>query len=302
MRSKEKLISVVGGEYINLVVLDLLSKSFENYKKNKFPRKDFFQIGHLENTYSNSGIILTVASIESYMSRIFHHNIELIVENKLQKMNSLRKYIKIIGLKDEKFNTSKIPTILTEIFILRDTLMHNHIYDIELEHDGSWKDLSYDQEKVLGGDRKFNNHVDLQKYKTKLLNLNVQPLKIGFEELFISLFVYDLFIAINRIVFKDDPFHLSYKFNGDYENNLSEILSYYHSKNPNNEFKKFMNNISKQYFKIETELFSNTQNSITNNYCPNCSCFGFHKTKDKHNCDECGFEIIIEEATTEFGL
>jgi hypothetical protein len=298
MRNKQKLISVVGGEYINLVVLDLLSKSFGDYK---IPRKDFFQIGHLENTYSNSGIILTVASIESYMSRLFHHNKELIVENKLHKMSSLQKYLKMIALRDKKFNTTKIPSILAEIFILRDTLMHNHIYDIELEHDGLWNDLSYDQTKVLGGDKKFNSHVDIRKYKTKLFNLNVQPLKIGFEELFISLVVYDLFIAINRIVFKDDPFHLNYNFNSEYENNLSEILSYYHSKNPNDEFKIFINKISKQYFKIESDLFVNQQKSVTNNYCPFCGAFGFYKTKGKHNCAECGEEIIIGEVTTEFG-
>ena len=67
----QKLITVVTTQYIENVVLDLMKKSFDVYKRRDFKAKQF-QVSVLENSYATSAIILAVLGIEAYRNRIFY--------------------------------------------------------------------------------------------------------------------------------------------------------------------------------------------------------------------------------------
>ena len=66
---KEKLITIVGGTYVEWIVPNLLKEAFESYKKKDFSGKHF-QVSILENAHATSAIILTVVGVEAYRNRI----------------------------------------------------------------------------------------------------------------------------------------------------------------------------------------------------------------------------------------
>ena len=88
--------------------------------------------------------------------------------------------------------------ILEEMFILRDVIVHNHIYKIKCaidENNGALK--SYRQEILPGyGDGKFKGNINSRTKLTKLLRFNIQPTKIGFEDIFKALIIFDLFVGV----------------------------------------------------------------------------------------------------------
>src|SRR3990167_6547501 len=120
-RKTQKLITVVTTDYVESIVLDLLAKSFEVYKKRDFKSRNY-GLHAFENTYATAAIVLTVLSIESYRNRIFYLEREKVgrVAEDLSR---------IIRRKISSFPKEKFQEILEEVFVVRDVIVHNHIYE-----------------------------------------------------------------------------------------------------------------------------------------------------------------------------
>ena len=66
-----------------------------------------------------------------------------------------------------------------EIFVLRDTIAHNHVWEARFFWDEHGKMKLVDAQLVEGyGDKKYGNTVEYTKRKTKILDLNVFPNRI----------------------------------------------------------------------------------------------------------------------------
>lgn len=67
---------------------------------------------------------------------------------------------------------------ITEVFVIRDVIAHNHLWKIEYSIDRSRRNILSKELDSASGDLKFKDHVNLEKGVTKVLGLNVIPTKI----------------------------------------------------------------------------------------------------------------------------
>src|SRR3990167_3856907 len=288
---KEKLVTVIGSNYIHHLILNLLSNSFEVYKKRDFTMKSF-QVSVLENTYATAGIVLTVLGIEAYRNRIFY------LEKKKVEKDVANDLSNIIGKKEPTFPKDNFRNILREVFVIRDVIVHNHIYEVEVSTDENWEMLGHKQKLLegYGDNEKFKNSVNSRTRKTKLLKFNVQPAKIGFEDLNTLLVAFDLFVGISQNIFGYGhvPFHFAYKLNNNYEDNLSRLLASYCERIPNQKYINQVNILIKKNLKNDYSKFlANNREYVITNICPKCSAFVLHKPNNITSCSKCKFEIKI---------
>lgn len=291
----EKVVTVVATQYVQTIVPDLLSKSFEAYKQRDFNSRNF-QVSTTENTNATAAIVLGVLSIEAYRNRIFYLEKERVGRNVAQDLS------RIINEKGSRFPKQKFQDILTEVFVIRDVIAHNHIYEVKVSHNKDYEMLGHRQKLLEGyGDKKFLTSLNLRTRKTKLLKFNIQPAKIGFEDLYTLLAFFDLFVAISQKVFgaRHVPFSFLYKPNREYELNLSKILACYYEQIPNKKYLEQFDNIVKD-FKNEYSVFLDSsygfgRKCVVCNFCPNCGAFGFYKPNNCKVCNKCKFEIPVKQ-------
>jgi uncharacterized protein YutE (UPF0331/DUF86 family) len=128
-----------------------------------------------ESGYSCAIILQVAMIIESltgrvrYLCRTKYRN-----KKKIKILDFLEKYfIKEKQLIDE----------VREIFILRDAIVHNHLWTISWENDEDFNEVkTYHRLLKIYGDDKFNDNIDRKTRTTKKLKLNVVPIKIGKED------------------------------------------------------------------------------------------------------------------------
>src|SRR4030042_6596458 len=176
---REEYITVIGSNFLEFVVWGLIDESLKAYLKTDFSKK-WFQTSVWEHSHAAAAIVLSVIGIEAYRNRIYclkGIKVDRSVPDDLCKI-----------LRDEKvrFPADKLQDILTEVFVTRDVIVHNHIYRVEVLSDEKWAMLGHRQRllKGYGFDAKYKRSVNSRTKKTKLLKLNVQPAKIGFEDIF----------------------------------------------------------------------------------------------------------------------
>lgn len=304
----QKLITVVATDYVDrLVVPDLLPKSFDVYKKRDFKSR-IFHVAVSENTYATAGIVLTVLGIEAYRNRIYY------LEKKKAKRNVAEDLSGIIEKKVKgnsnlpTFPKQKFQDILTEVFVARDVIVHNHIYEVEVFRGKDYEMLGHRQKLLPGyGDKKLANSVNSRTRKTKLLKFNVQPGKIGFEDLYTLLAFFDLFVGICQKVlgYGHVPFKLAYKLNNNWEDNLSKILAHYYEQIPNKNYIKQFDRIIEDFknayspFLAKAEIWQGKEELmfdkkyVVRNSCPQCGTFGFNKPNERNVCHKCKFKILV---------
>ena len=68
---------------------------------------------------------------------------------------------------------------ITEVFVLRDVIAHNHLWEIVYSTDHqSWGNLLSRELDSTSGDSKFKDSVDIEAGTTMILRLNVIPTKV----------------------------------------------------------------------------------------------------------------------------
>lgn len=131
------------------------------------------QVSSAQNGYSCSICVLAVITLESYVMRSRYVN----KEARTIDRKTCVEFIKSLYPDFDRIEE------LREIFVLRDIIAHNHLWNINFAWDeevgmkflGALKDPS-------SGDTKYNNCVNMDTLKTKKLELNVNPIKIGKPE------------------------------------------------------------------------------------------------------------------------
>ena len=285
---KEKYITVIGANFLDFVVWDLVKGSFLTYCNTNFSNKRF-QTPMPEHSRAAAAIVLSVLGIEAYRNRVY------CLEKREVRSSVSNSLCDMITEKSNNFPASKLKDLLKEVFVVRDVIVHNHIYEVTVAYQG-FNMIGHRQRRLQGRtDEKYEKHVNKRTKKTKLLKLNVQPTKISFEDIFKVLVVVDLTIKIMQQVFGGGyvPFHVSRKI-GDYDaKNLSEILTYYFDHIPRESFVTFLEKLSKQ---LRNDFMSflppyPISDCFINNICPECSKLGFDKLDNTHYCSKCGLSM-----------
>jgi hypothetical protein len=296
---RQRAISAVGTSYVHEVVLDLLGRAFTAYEKRDHT-KSWIGLSGLENVSATVGILLTAVTIEASRNRIFY----------LAKKRISRSAADDLGkfLFDRTRQMSAMADILKEIFTIRDVIVHNHLYSITFYQTEDWEFIGHRQRLLKGyGDPKFKQLVSSRTRRTKCLDLNAQPLKIGFEDLWLVLVVFDVLLKITEnktgqaLVIRH-----SYRFEGKWqqERGLSRLLSWHYDRiqatnaRASKRLKKVLARICQAF--NDPEVY---EDSFLSNRCPYCKEFGFRKPNQIYKCGKCGrgfeeLETVVEGQQT----
>ncbi len=289
--TKEKYITPIGTDFLDTIVPKLMKKSFNAYIKRDFS-KDFFQVSICERSHAAAAIALTTSAIEAHRNRIYY----------MHKMDISKSVASDIAHlpNGTNFPRNLYQQIINEVFVLRDVILHSHMYELDVQvKSDSWDMIGLTSEMQLGyGDNKFNQLVDMHKLFTKYLELRVLPTKIGFEELFIVLLVFDLFSGVTDNTFKYNsvPYHLNFKVDNIWLINMNELLTHYFDELPNNTFVNRINHIANA-FRKEFATFIDRHHKwdyFITNICPKCNLLGFKKSSRIYKCRGCNSYIGIE--------
>jgi hypothetical protein len=292
---RQEYITVIGSNFLEFVVWGLLDESLKAYLKTDFSKKRF-QTSVWEHSHAAAAIVLSVIGIEAFRNRIYClKGIKVgrrVPENLCEVLRDAR----------ASFPADKLQDILTEVFVTRDAIVHNHIYHVEVFSDDKWDVLRYRQRLLrgYGFDSKYKQSVNSRK-KTKLLKLNVQPAKIGFEDIFKVLVIADLLIAILQNILGGSyvPFHISPKIEAiqkislHHPNSLSRTLNYYYQQISSRRFLILLEALSRRLrddFANYLPAYPHSDCFISN-ICPSCSKLGFDRFDDTHQCEKCGLRM-----------
>jgi hypothetical protein len=178
-------------------------------------------------------------------------------------------------------------------------IAHNHIYEVNIVNNQDWEMIGHRQRllKGYGFDRKYEQSVNTRTKKTHVLKLNVQPTKVGFEDLFKVLTIFDLLCGLTQNSFgKQYGFSPVYcKINNYYADNLSQILSYYYELIPNKKFVSEVEALSKT-LRQEFESFLPSMEKwdwFITNTCVKCGSPGFFKHHGIMSCIKCGTNLSM---------
>ena len=157
----KKIITCIGDSYIDpiLTLYEELDKNTSNYINE-------INSSYIVNGYSVSIVILSVLMIDSILNRIRY------LKNDQSKIKNLDFF-------KSEFNNKKLSEKLTEIYVLRDIIAHNHIFEIEYDYDQNHNFIIKNTSLLKTyGDKKYSDNIDKTHLCTKILKLNINPIKI----------------------------------------------------------------------------------------------------------------------------
>lgn len=154
--------------YVSVLFVHLLQPIFDLFElleqcDPKGPNE--VQAGMLENGYAVSVIVLSALVVESALNRTRYIRDE-------PKRESAVDTLKRLGASD-------LADEIEEVFVLRDSIAHNHIWTAAMRWDDS-RGMALDSAKKLSayGDEKFDRVVDPGTRATRRLHLDVFPTRI----------------------------------------------------------------------------------------------------------------------------
>ncbi|MCH2160098.1 MAG: hypothetical protein MK096_15115 [Oleiphilaceae bacterium] len=162
----DQVVSIIGSSYFQPIA-DLIEKLIQHDDG----READIMAGHYQNGYATSVCLLSVVLLESYVMRCRY--IHKASEEELK--TPVIKFIK------SKYSDYPYEEETVEVFVVRDLIAHNHL----LETAYTLTDKGMKKNGVIrfsSGDGKFKVSVDLRKEKTKVLQLNTVPTKIGLRD------------------------------------------------------------------------------------------------------------------------
>ena len=160
-KGRRKIVTVVGSSYCQPIA-DLLDKLLARRR----PRPNKVQSGFFESGYAASCVLLLVAMFESYVSRLRFVQGAKIAASK-------RSAIDVVLAAYPRLRYRKA---LMDVYVLRDLLIHNHLWEIEYEWGGSHPMVLRSASKHPAyGHRMFEVRVNQITRRTKALGLSVLP-------------------------------------------------------------------------------------------------------------------------------
>lgn len=161
-KRNSKLVTIVGSGYFQPIA-DLLDR----WLSHKRPSANKVQSGFYESGYAASTTLLLVAMFESYVSRLRY-------VNDANVPASARHAVEVVLAVYPKLRHRKA---LEDVYVLRDALIHNHLWELDYE----WGDspamvLKNASKHAASGDKKrYPQRVNQNELRTKALRLSVLP-------------------------------------------------------------------------------------------------------------------------------
>jgi len=157
---EQDYVSIIGVNYLYpicrlLEELDSLNSSSSNQ----------VQTSNVENGYSVVIIALTLFLLESFINR----NRYDVQDN--AKIPSL-KFMRTI------YPNSCLVDNLEELFVVRDVIVHNHVWEARFNTEGEAVELIFADLRKGYGDKKFNRVINPTNRKTRQLGINLFPTRI----------------------------------------------------------------------------------------------------------------------------
>ena len=165
----EKYISVLGSVYIYPIAALL-----EKLKGLNLNTPNEVQASTLDNGYSVAIIVLTVLMVESVIGRTKYVLGKSNVQGKL-------KSIKPIDFVRAKYPNSGFAEKIEELFVIRDVVAHNHLWEASFNWDET-NGMKFVDNPVIQqdyGDLKFNRVIDWNTRQTRLLGINLFPTRVN---------------------------------------------------------------------------------------------------------------------------
>jgi hypothetical protein len=184
VKATQKLITVIGSAYFQPIA-DLLDRWLSKPR----PRPNKVQSGFYESGYAASCVLLLVAMFESYVSRV------RFVQGK-KVPDSKRSAIDVVLTVYPRLRHRKA---LADVYVLRDLLIHGHLWEVEYEWGGAHPMIFRSATKHAAyGNKMHVDRVNRRTRRTKALGLNVLPSRIDrtdvlkvFETLWKTLIIFE---------------------------------------------------------------------------------------------------------------
>lgn len=168
-RHPDKLVTVLGSAYFQPIA-DLIERLIQR----KRARPTRVQSTHHESGYAAAGVLLLVAMFESYVSRVRFTQPKLVADG-------TRSAVYVVLSVFPKLRHRKA---LEEVYVLRDLLMHSHLWEIEYEEGGPVPMVLKSAKLHRAyGDEKFRKRVNSTTHRTKALSLSAFPTRVDRRDL-----------------------------------------------------------------------------------------------------------------------
>lgn len=161
--ARDEYVAIIGSGYL-WPIADLLAP----LRKEPIPSSSS-AASTVNNGYSASAILLSVALVESFIRRACF----VLGDEPYQYALP---YVK------KRFSDYSRIDALEEIFILRNVIAHNYLWTAECYSDENWHLIIDNRRKKAGGNRAYDRAKDLPEERTKILNLRLFPTAIRHEE------------------------------------------------------------------------------------------------------------------------
>jgi hypothetical protein len=162
------LITVVGTSYFQPIA-DLV----ENLLREKTPAPNAAGTSSRENGYSVSLVVLLIATLESFVSRLkFLRNDEVISGKSVPDL--------LVDLFPDLPNKND----LDEVFLLRNIVVHNHIWHLDISNVESTGApiLATPKELKFQTNKSYDSIIDVDAKRTRILKLNASPTAVNRED------------------------------------------------------------------------------------------------------------------------
>jgi len=163
-----KSVSILGSSYFSSI-----SALVEKIQESTGTSKQGAGVGNNENGYAVSICLLSVVCLESYVMRVRH--VHSVTGDQLNR-HQVSKFLKDIYEDYPTFEETN------EIFAIRDLIAHNHLIEESYIYDEDMSKKVLSSNRISSGDKKFKASVTNDLKKTKILGLNTNPTKIGYED------------------------------------------------------------------------------------------------------------------------
>ena len=157
----EQIVSIIGSGYFEPVAL-LIERSL----KWRMTKRGSVGALHYDNIYAVSVILLMVAALESYTTRLRYFHRHIAPGQRITVAN----YIKQV------FSDFRLQKAVTEVFVLRDAIFHNHLWEIDF----IWRPMTLRSAALLPHleDTKFKAAIDPRTRRTRNLRLHLIPTQV----------------------------------------------------------------------------------------------------------------------------
>jgi len=163
-----EIVTIIGSSYF-----EAISALLEKLERHESRASSGFQAGYYENGFAASICILSVVALESYVMRArYINNAEGRDLDRMAVSDYLKRIYQDFPYGDE----------IKEVFVVRDLLAHNHLWEVELELHEAEGMKEKNIKRRSSGDKKYVFCVENDTAKTKVLGLNANPIKVDAED------------------------------------------------------------------------------------------------------------------------